>query len=284
MSDTSTGEKTAMAKISAKEVMALRQKTGLSMMECKKALVEAAGDDEAAENILRIKLKGKMDARTDRVAGEGQIAIVIDDSGRSAAIIELRTETDFTAKNEQFRTGANQIAKLALSGNAGDLSVTDEMTALIDEMRISTSENISFARGHKLEGEGSTMFGFYVHHDGKTGVLLQGDGAVSQDVAKDICMHIASAHPRPAGVDRDSIPDDLVEKERRLAMEIAIEQGKNEEIAAKIVEGKVNKLYAELALLEQPFVKDTDKKIKDLLSGDASITAFIRWQVGETNS
>lgn len=284
MSDTATGENKAKATISAKEVMALRQKTSLSMMECKKALVETAGDIDAAEDLLRKKLKGKMDARTDRVAGEGQIAIVIDDSGRSAAIIELRTETDFTAKNEQFRAGANQLATLALSGKAGELTVTDEMTALIDEMRITTGENISLARAHKLHGEGSTMFGFYVHHDGKTGVLLQGDGDVSQDVAKDICMHIASAHPRPAGVDRNSIPDALIEKERKLAMEMAIEQGKSEEIAAKMVEGKVNKLYSELALLEQPFVKDTDKKVKDLLSGDATITSFLRWQVGEATS
>ena len=121
MNDTATGENTAMANISAKEVMALRHKTGLSMMECKRALQEAKGEAQAAEDILRKKLKGKMDARTDRVAGEGQIAIVIDDSGHSAAMIELRTETDFTAKNETFRAAATQIATLALGDNAGEI-------------------------------------------------------------------------------------------------------------------------------------------------------------------
>jgi len=281
MTDSANGEKTAMAEISAKDVMVLRQKTGLSMMECKKALLETGGDQQAAEDHLRKQMKGKMDTRTDRAAGEGQIAIAIDDSGRAATIVELRAETDFTAKNEAFRKAADELAKVALGANAGEVSKTEDMTKIVDDLRISTGENVSIARMHKLEGGGSTMFGQYVHHDGKTGVLLQGEGSLSQDVARQICMHIASAQPRPAGVDRDSVPDHVIEKERRLAMEMAMESGKNEEIAAKMVEGKVNKLYSELALLEQDFVIDPSKKIKDLLPTDASIVGFLRWQVGE---
>ncbi len=281
MADSANGENTAMAEISAKDVMALRQKTGLSMMECKKALTETGGDQDAAEEHLRKKMKGKMDTRTDRAAGEGQVAVAIDDSGRAATIVELRAETDFTAKNEAFRTVAENLATMALGANAGDVATTDDMTKAVDDLRISTGENISVGRIHKFEGSGSTMFGKYVHHDGKTGVLMQGEGSISEDVAKQICMHIASAQPRPAGVDRESVPEHVIEKERRLAMEMAIESGKNEEIAAKMVEGKVNKLYSELALLEQDFVIDPSKKIKELLPSDASITAFLRWQVGE---
>src|SRR5262249_30750863 len=135
--------------IDAKTVMQLRNRTGLSMMECKKALVEASGDLDKAEDILRKKLKGKMDARTDRVAGEGRIAIATNMASSVAAIIELRAETDFTAKNEKFGAVAQQCAMLALEkAHAGAVTVLPEMTKLIDELRITTGENCSFARGH----------------------------------------------------------------------------------------------------------------------------------------
>jgi elongation factor Ts len=267
--------------IDAKVVMQLRNKTGLSMMECKKALQEAGGNLESAEELLRKKLKGKMDSRTDRAAGEGRIAVVLSDDGRNAAIVELRAETDFTAKNEKFTAAAATLARLALAEKAGAVSPTPEMQKLVDELRISTGENISLARAHKAEGGGGTMYGSYVHHDGKTGVLLQCEGSVSQDLAKEICMHVTAAVPRPQGVTRDSVPAHVIEKERRLAIEMAMESGKPKEIAEKMVEGKINKLYSELALLEQDFVKDPSKKIKDLLPGGAGITAFFRWQVGE---
>ncbi len=268
-----------MSDIKAKDVMALRARTGLSMMECKKALVETGGDPDAAEDFLRKKLKGKMDTRTDRVAGEGRIAIAIADN--AAAIVELAAETDFTAKNDGFAKVAEQIAQMALGADAGAVTPDDAMTKVIDELRISTGENISITRIHKLTGE-NAKFGTYVHHDGKTGVLLHADASVSDDVAKDVCMHITAAMPRPKGVTRDDVPAEVIEKERKLAMEMAIEGGKNEEIAAKMVEGKINKLYADLALIEQPFVKDPDKKIKDLVGGTDKIHAFQRWQVGET--
>ncbi len=267
--------------ISAKEVMKLRQLTGLSMMECKKALVESGGDQEAAEDYLRKKMKGKMDTRTDRAAGEGRIAVAVSDDGLSAAIIEARAETDFTAKNDKFIEAADKIAQLALDLPAGPIAPTDEMTKAIDEMRISTGENISLARGQKLGEGGNTTYGQYIHHDGKTGVLVQGMGDIAEEVLRDICMHVTAAVPRPEGVTRDDVPAEVIEKERKLAMEMAIEGGKNEEIAAKMVEGKINKLYSELALMEQPFVKDDSKKIKDLLTGDQTLTAFFRWEVGQ---
>jgi len=269
-----------MAQINAKEVMALRQKTGLSMMECKKALMETDGDPTAAEESLRKKMKGKMDTRTDRAAGEGVIVVKVD--GVSAVIVELRAETDFTAKNENFGGAANKIAALALKADAGEVKPTDEMTAIMDEIRISTGENASIARINKLQGGEGTSFGTYVHHDGKTGVLLQLSGDVPDQVAKDICMHITAALPRPEGVSRDDVPAEVIERERKLAMEQAVEEGKNEEIAAKIVEGKINKLYKDLALLEQPFVKDDKKQVKELLPKGGDVVAFRRWAVGET--
>jgi elongation factor Ts len=271
-----------MVEIDAKTVMMLRNKTGLSMMECKKALQETQGNADAAEDFLKKKLKGKMDARTDRAAGEGRIAIAVSPDGRAASIVELRAETDFTAKNEKFVAAAKALAGSTLSKNAGAVAPTPDMTKAVDDLRISTGENISIARAHKLAGGGSTMFGSYVHHDGKTGVLLQCEGSVSQDLAKDICMHITAATPRPQGVDRSSVPATVIDRERRLAVEMAMEAGKPKDIAEKMVEGKINKLYSELALLEQAYIRDETKKIKDLLPSGSSITAFLRWQVGET--
>jgi len=270
--------------INAKDVMTLRARTGLGMMDCKKALAESGGDVEAAEEALRKKLKGKMEARTDRAAGEGAIAIEISDDGRAASIVEFITETDFTAKNEEFIESTKKLAGLVLKGNAGDAALSDEMKAIVDDVRITTGENASYARGHKLEGGGDTMFGSYIHHDGKTGVLIQAEGNVNEDTLRDICMHITAAHPRPLGVSADDIPADVVEKEKKFALETAMESGKPKEIAEKMVEGKMRKFFEGVALLEQPFVKDPDKKIKELLPAGASIVAFLRWTVGETSA
>ncbi|TVQ32470.1 MAG: translation elongation factor Ts [Phycisphaeraceae bacterium] len=272
-----------MAEISAKDVMALRAATGLGMMDCKQALQETSGDVEAAEEFLRKKLKGKMDARTDRAAGEGRIAIATSDDGSSAAIVELRAETDFTAKNEKFLEAADKAAKLALEKSAGAVDADDAITGLIDQIRIVTGENASYARGHKLTGGSGGTFGVYVHHDGKTGVLLQGEGDLPEALLRDICMHITAITPRPHGVTADDIPANIVEKERKFALEQAMESGKPQEIAEKMVEGKMRKFFEEVALMEQPFIKDPEKKIKDLLPKGASIVAFLRWQVGEAS-
>lgn len=272
------------AQINAKDVMTLRARTGLGMMDCKKALAESGGNLEAAEEALRKKLKGKMESRTDRAAGEGAVAIAVSDDGRAASIVEFITETDFTAKNESFHEATNKLAKIALAQNAGAVDVNDEMKAIIDDVRITTGENASYARGHKLEGGGDTMFGSYIHHDGKTAVLIQAEGNISEDILRDVCMHITAAVPRPLGVSADDIPADVVEKERKFALEQAMESGKNQEIAEMMVEGKMRKFYEGVALLEQPFVKDPDKTIKELLPSGSTIVAFLRWTVGETAS
>lgn len=268
--------------IAAKDVMALRNRTGLSMMECKRALEEAGGDPEKAEDLLRKKMKGKMDTRTDRAAGEGRVAVKVAPDGRAAVIVELRAETDFTAKNEKFAQAVDKVATLALAQPAGEIKPTPDMAKPVDDIRISTGENASIARAHKLAGGSDSMFASYVHHDGKTAVLLHCTGNVSQDTAKQVCMHIAAAMPRPQGVRREDVPAHVIDKERRLAMEMAMESGKNEEIAKKMVEGKINALVSDLALLEQPFVMDATKKVKDVIGPKGTVSAFLRWQVGET--
>ncbi|MEM9083382.1 MAG: elongation factor Ts, partial [Planctomycetota bacterium] len=166
--------------INAKDVMKLRQRTGLAMMECKKALQENGGDPAAAEEWLRKKLKGKMETRTDRAAGEGRIAIAIADG--KAAIIELLAETDFTAKNDKFVEAAQGVAQKALSGSS-----LDELNQGIEDLKIETGENISVSRAEVLEGQG---FGSYIHHDGKTGGLFAADGAVDDAVGKQVGQHI----------------------------------------------------------------------------------------------
>jgi len=267
--------------ISAKDVMALRAATGLGMMDCKEALAATDGDIQAAEDYLRKKLKGKMEKRTDRAAGEGRIALAVDDKG--AAIVELRAETDFTAKNESFLQAAGEIAQMALGQPAGVIEPTDEMAAKVDNVRITTGENASIARVEKLDRGAGGTFGTYIHHDGKTGVLVQAEGDVSEDTLKDIAMHVAAAVPRPQGVTADDIPDSIKEREKKFAIEQAMESGKPKDIAEKIVEGKMRKLFEELALAEQPFVKDPGTKVKDLLPGGAKLVAFRRWQLGEAS-
>jgi elongation factor Ts len=265
------------ANIAAKDVMALRQKTGLGMMDCKKALIETDGDMAAAESALRAKLKGKMDERTDRAAGEGCIAVNIGDAG--AAIIEVRAETDFTARNEEFVAMANELAKMALDQGAGDVDFTDEMSTCLDNVRIKTGENISFARGVVIEG---SSFGKYVHHDGKLGVVVQFEGEPPADAALGVSQHVAAHMPTPMAVDESGIPPALVEAKRNEVAQEAIDTGKPAEIAEKIAEGKMRKYFEEVTLLGQKYVRDDTQTIADILPEGVTAKHFIRMRVGET--
>ncbi len=268
-----------MAEISAKDVMSLRNRTGLAMMECKKALAEAGGDVDKAEELLRKKLKGKMEKRADRAAGEGRVAIALGDG--AAAIVELRAETDFTAKNENFVATAQKIAELALaSGGTGAVTPGGDAEAILDNIKITTGENISVARAARVEASGGVI-GTYIHHDGKTGVLLVAEGDVSQETLRNVGMHVTAAVPRPLGTTADDIDPALVEKERKFRVDQAVESGKPQEIAEKMVEGGMKKFYAEVALLEQKFVMDESKTIKEVVA-PGTIKAFHRWQVGES--
>ncbi len=274
-----------MPDINPKDVMKLRNRTGLPMMACKSALEKAGGDMDKAEEILRKELKGKMDTRTDRPAGDGRVAITVNHASGAASIVEVRAETDFTAKNEKFIAAANRCADLALAAHAGDVPASPEILGILDEVRISTGENCYYARGHKLIGEtGTTAFGSYVHHDGKTGVLLQAVGSISDETLRQICMHITAAVPRPLGITADDIPAPLVERERRFRLDQAMESGKPKEIAEKMVEGGMRKFFEEVALMEQPFIMDPTRKIKDIVGSKGEVVAFLRWQVGESAS
>ncbi|MFN7429384.1 MAG: translation elongation factor Ts [bacterium] len=262
--------------ISAATVMKLRNDTGLSMMECKKALVEVGGDFEKAKDHLRKALKGKMDSRTDRAAGAGRVAVAI--GAGKAAIIEVRAETDFTAMNEKFGDVCNRVAAEALKLPAGAITATPTMTAIIDEIRISSNENCSFARGVVFEGG---VFGAFVHFDNKSAALIKAEGTVSADLLKEIGMHIVANPDRPLGVTTAEIPAELIEKERKFRVEQAIESGKPAQIAEKMVEGAIKKFVEERALNEQPFIKDPSKKIKDVVGAGGKLTGFVRYQVGE---
>lgn len=268
--------------ISAKHVMDLRNRTGLPMMDCKQALTEAKGDIAVAEDILRKKMKGKMEKRTDRAAGEGRIEVAHNMDSGVGAIIELRAETDFTAKSEKFVSGAKRVAELALLAHAGAVEATPQISAVVDDLRAATGENCSFARGHKVAGEsGTTAYGRYVHHDGKTGVLVQATGSINDETLREVCMHVTAAVPRPAGISARDVPQDVIDKERKFRIDQAMESGKPKEIAEKMVEGGMRKFFEEVALLEQPWVRDPTKKIKDIVGPKAQIISFFRWQVGE---
>ena len=262
-----------MSTIAAKDVMALREKTGLGMMDCKKALQENNGDMAAAESWLREKRKGKMDTRTERTTGEGRIGIAID--GPKAVIIELRTETDFTAKNDAFLTATDSVAGLALGQGAGDVEADDAINKHVDDLRITTGENVNFARGMRLDG-GS--YGSYVHHDGKRACLLQIEGDAPADALKGICQHIVFHDPM--GIDADDVPAEKIDSIRTAALAEAKESGKNDEIAGKMADGKVRKYLEENTLMAQKYVLDESMTVGDALGGDAKITAFIRYTLG----
>ena len=257
----------------AKDVMSLRQKTGLGMMDCKMALNETDGDSTAAVEWLRETKKGKMDTRTERTTGEGKICIAMNDGG--AAIIEIRTETDFTARNEQFVETVEKIADLALLAVDGEIAVTDEMTSLVDDLRITTGENTNYARGFKYTGGN---FGQYVHHDGKRACLLQLNGEIDDATVKGICQHIVFHDPM--GISADDVPADKIEQIRVDAIQEAKDTGKNDEIAQKMAEGKVRKHLQENTLLAQKYVLDESKSVQDMLPEGTTISAFTRYTLG----
>ena len=159
---------------------------------------------------------------------------------------------------------------------------TEGMNAIIDNLRITTGENISIGRVECLSGDaGSTVYGQYIHHDGKTGVLIQAQGELADETIRHIAMHVAAAMPRPLGLSSEDIPSELVDKEKKFRIQQAIDSGKPESIAEKIVEGGMRKFFEDVALLEQDFVMDSSKKIKDLVGSGCSLSSFTRWQVGE---
>lgn len=273
-----------MAVITAAMVKELRVKTDAPMMECKKALTEADGNMEQAEEILRVKLGNKATKAASRITADGVVAIYIDEPGKIGAIVELNSETDFVAKNADFIAFANDIAKLVAENKPADVAALSALPlngSTVDEVRKGLigkiGENISIRRFQIIEGKGKLST--YIHGGAKIGVIVDVVGG-NDEVAHDVAMHIAASKPK--ALDKDGVDQNLIETERRVAIEKARENGKPEHLIEKIAEGSVNKFLKEVTLLSQPFVKDDSKSVGELLkSNDATVSAFALFVVGE---
>jgi elongation factor Ts len=277
-----------MAEITASMVMELRGRTGLPMMECKKALTEAAGDLAKAEQLLRIRSGARASKAADRVAAEGVIGAYVAADGKTGAMIEVNCETDFVARNPDFAAFAGALARLVADQapvDAAALSALPHAGGTVETVRAALvqkiGENMSVRRFVRLTTAG--RLAQYVHGGGRIGVLVAYEGADEQ-TGKDVAMHIAAsvASVRPVCVSRDQVPRDLVERERAIYTAQAAESGKPPEIVAKMVEGRLNKFLSEVTLLGQPFVKNPDESVEKYLKArGAKVERFELYVVGE---
>ena len=270
--------------ITASLVKELREKTGAGMLDCKKALEANNGDISLSIDWLREKGISKAAKKADRIAAEGVASILI--KGNKAAIVEVNSETDFVAKNEEFTSMVKTILETiidtdvktvedALKLDCGEGTINDLIVAKTAKI----GEKLSLRRFEIVTKSDNEEFGEYIHMGGKIAVLITVDGA-SSDVAKDCAMHAAAM--RPKYVNKDAVPTDEVEKERKVLKEQAMNEGKPEEIAAKMVEGRIRKFYEEICLEEQSFVKDSDSKVREYVKANGGvITSMVRFEVGE---
>ena len=273
-----------MAAITAAMVKALREKTDAPMMECKKALTEADGDAAKAEEILRVKLGNKASKAASRVTAEGVIGTYVSPDGKTGAIVEVNSETDFVAKNLEFLKMAADAAKLIAEKAPADVAALSALelegktldairTALVGKI----GENMTFRRFKRLEAKGKLHK--YVHGGSKIATLVDVEGG-DDEVAHDIAMHIAASKPK--ALNAEGIDPALIETERRVAIEKAKEAGKPEAMLERIADGTVKKFLKEVTLLDQPFVKDDKVTIAQLLkSKNANVADFALFVVGE---
>ncbi len=279
-----------MPDVTAAQVRALRDKTGLPMMECKAALTEAGGDEDAAIELLQKKSKGKLETKSHRETAEGRIGVYVNDDRTAGALVEVRCETPPVAKNEMFAELSNKIAQQVAAGSeetpdpesivqADSVAEPGKTVAdLMNDTYARIKENMKLTRCRRLTGENLAS---YVHFDGSIGVIVAMDAAPSDpQVAKDLCMHIAFA--RPLGIKSDDVPQDEVEKVRALAEEVARGEGKPDKIIPKIVEGKVAAFLKEKALMEQEHVKEAKMTVAKVLeaAGVKAITTMAFMAVG----
>jgi elongation factor Ts len=277
--------------ITAQAVKELRDQTGAGMMDCKKALTETGGDLQEAIKFLRTKGLAAASKKAHRAASEG--AVVVTGDGNAMVVLELNCETDFVARNSEFVSFAEALAEQALSSGAanvdelktqafsGDQEHTVEETV---SQRVATiGENVVLNRLTRIEAEEGNSLNSYIHGGGKIGVVVEGSGGVSAEALHDVALHVAASEPR--FVNRDEVTEDLLETEREIAIKQAMEAGKPEEIAKKIVEGKMEKFFIQEVLLEQAFAKESDKSVKQYLEEsagkDATIVRFVRFKLGE---
>ena len=273
--------------ITAEQVKALRERTGAGMMDCKKVLTETNGDEEKAIELLRERGIAKAAKKSDRIAAEGLVATYLSEDKKVGSVVEVNAETDFVAKNEEFRNFVADVAKQVAEKNPAsvedllaqasiaepDKTVQDVLTNKIATI----GENMSIRRFERYETNGQLES--YIHGDGKIAVLVDMEGG-DTTLAKDICMQIAAA--RPEFLNRESVPQDRVDHEMEILKAQAMNEGKPEAVAEKIVQGRIGKFYSEICLVEQPFVKDPDQKVEKLLeSKGAKVNRFARFEKGE---
>ena len=273
--------------VTASLVKELREKTGAGMMDCKKVLTETDGDMEKAIELLRERGIAKAAKKSGRVAAEGLVEAYISEDGKVGAIVEVNSETDFVAKNEEFKTFVMNVAKQVVEKNPKDVEdllnqeATFEAGKTVNEAlvgKIATiGENLTIRRFARFESKG--LLESYIHGDGKIAVLInmaKGD----KEVAKDLCMQIAAA--RPEYLNEQSVPAERVEKEKEILKVQTMNEGKPEAIAEKIVQGRIRKFFEEICLVDQVFVKDSNMKVSELLKQkDAEVVEFARFEKGE---
>lgn len=272
--------------VTAQMVKELRAKTGAGMMDCKKALVETDGNIDAAVDFLREKGLSSAAKKADRIAAEGTTFIL--EQGNDAVLVEVNAETDFVAKNEGFQTLVRELAEHLLatkpatveeataSTMSNGLNVADHISNAIAKI----GEKITLRRYVVRTKTDNDAFGPYLHMGGRIGVLVTLEGSTDAQAAKDVAMHVAALNPQ--FISRDEVSAEDVDRERKVLTEQALNEGKPENIVAKMVEGRLGKYFEEVCLLEQSFVKNSDQKVKDFVkTTGGTVTEFVRYGVGE---
>lgn len=273
--------------VTAKMVKELREKTGAGMMDCKKALTETNEDMEKAVEYLREKGVAKAAKKADRIAAEGLVHIKVD--GNAAVIVEVNSETDFVAKNENFKALIEQLAELLLNKRPNNVEEALNQTVsgseksvqdLINESIAKIGEKISLRRFSIVEKSENDSYGEYLHMGGNIGVLTVLEGNGKEETARDVAMHVAAINPRY--LSRDEVPAEIAEQEKETLKKQALNEGKPEHIVEKMVIGRINKWYEEICLLDQSFVKDSDQKVGQYVKTKGStVRSYVRYAVGE---
>jgi len=277
--------------ISAVSVKELREKTGAGMMDCQRALQEANGDMEEAVKILRKKGLAAAAKRAGRAAKEGLVAIAVTEGNGRGGMVELNCETDFVARTEQYQAFAQAIADQVAADGTGDVEkikgtryLGDPLHTVADAIaaQIATiGENILLSRvGFLAAGQGMQI-GSYLHMGGKIGVLVEVSGAADEETVKDVAMQVAAAEPRY--VSREGVPAEVVKEELDIAKAQAASSGKPPQVIEKIAQGKLGKFYEQVCLVDQPFVKNPEQKVSDMLAarGGVAVKSFLRFKLGE---
>ncbi|WP_026906148.1 translation elongation factor Ts [Paucisalibacillus globulus] len=273
--------------VTAQMVKELREKTGAGMMDCKKALTETNGDIDQAIDYLREKGIAKAAKKADRIAAEGSTYIASE--GNTAVLLEVNCETDFVTKNDQFKQLLVDLGSHLLSQKPATVEEAlqqklngegETVETYINSAVAKIGEKISLRRFELLTKTDNDAFGEYLHLGGRIGVLALLEGTTDSSLAKDIAMHVAAVNPKY--VSRDEVSEDVVNHEREVLKQQALNEGKPEKIVDKMVEGRLGKFFEDICLLEQSFVKDPDQKVKKYVeSKGATVKTFVRYEVGE---